>query len=117
MNQRSQSASCCDLNSAISAGSWSLPTPIVPRLLRISAVAFYLSSTTWYVETLLRNHQIPYLVLGRRKVVDVQDLNLWIEEQKRIARARDENCSVQATRLRKQHENAFPADEIKRRIH
>jgi len=56
-------------------------------------------------------------VLGRRKVVDVQDLNLWIEEQKRIARARDENCSVQATRLRKQHENAFPADEIKRRIH
>src|ERR1700674_4227419 len=57
--------------------------PIIPRLLRIEDVAKYLSATTWFVEELIRNKKIRFMVLGKRRVVDVSDLNDWIEEQKK----------------------------------
>ena len=56
---------------------------IIPRLLRIQDVARYLSATTWFVEELIRNKKIRFMVLGKRRVVDVSDLNDWIEEQKK----------------------------------
>ena len=58
-------------------------SPIIPRLLRIEDVAKYLSATTWFVEELIRNKKIRFMILGKRRVVDVNDLDSWIEEQKR----------------------------------
>jgi excisionase family DNA binding protein len=63
-------------------GSSSLPVFVVPRLLRIQDAARYLSATTWFIETLIREKKIPSLILGKRRVLDVIDLNEWIEKQK-----------------------------------
>jgi len=59
--------------------------PIVPRLLRIQDAAKYLSATTWFVETLIRERKIPFLVLGKRYVIDSRDLDRWIENRKGVA--------------------------------
>lgn len=61
----------------------SLPTTIIPRLLRIQDVARYLSATNWFVEELLRNGKLRFVVAGKRKVVDVKDVDEWIEAQKK----------------------------------
>jgi excisionase family DNA binding protein len=55
-----------------------------PRLLRINEAAEYVSSTTWFMETLIREGKIPHLILGKRRVIDVRDLDVWIEEQKKL---------------------------------
>lgn len=55
---------------------------VVPRLLRIQDAARYLSSTTWFVETMLREKQIPFLIVGKRRVIDIRDLDDWIEQEK-----------------------------------
>lgn len=71
------------VESAVSySGSSPLPVFVVPRLLRIQDAARYLSATTWFVETLIREKKIPSLILGKRRVLDVNDLNEWIERQK-----------------------------------
>src|SRR5580700_6752782 len=64
------------------SGYASLPGLIVPRLLRVQDAARYLSATTWFIETLIREKQIPSLIIGKRRVIDVNDLDLWIESQK-----------------------------------
>jgi excisionase family DNA binding protein len=56
---------------------------LIPRLLRIQDVARYLSATTWFVEELIRNRKIRFLIVGKRHVVDVNDLNDWIDAQKK----------------------------------
>jgi len=35
------------------------------------------------VEELIRNKKIHFLVMGKRRVVDIHDLDDWIEEQKK----------------------------------
>ena len=60
-----------------------LPTTIIPRMLRIQDVARYLSATNWFVEELLRNGKLRFVVAGKRKVVDVKDVDDWIEAQKK----------------------------------
>lgn len=59
-----------------------------PRLLRINEAADYLSATTWFVETLIRDGKIPHLILGKRRVIDIFDLDKWIEEQKALVAER-----------------------------
>lgn len=54
----------------------------MPRLLRIQDAARYLSATTWFVETLIREKKIPSLIVGKRRVLDVVDLDAWIESEK-----------------------------------
>ena len=54
------------------------------RLLRINESADYLSATTWFVETMIREGQIPYLILGKRRVIDIIELDKWIEKQKKL---------------------------------
>lgn len=55
---------------------------IIPRLLRIADAARYLSATTWFVETMIREKVIPSLIVGKRRVVDVRDLDEWIDNEK-----------------------------------
>jgi excisionase family DNA binding protein len=59
-----------------------LPAVLVPRLLRIQDAARYLSATTWFVETLIREKKILSLIVGKRRVIDVLDLDAWIENEK-----------------------------------
>src|SRR4051812_46416820 len=64
------------------SNSDSANSAIIPRLLRIQDVARYISATNWFVEELIRDKKIRFLVLGKRRVIDVNDLNDWIEMQK-----------------------------------
>lgn len=59
-----------------------ITSTIVPRLLRIQDAARYLSSTTWFVETLIREKRVPSQIIGKRRVIDVHDLDIWIDSQK-----------------------------------
>jgi excisionase family DNA binding protein len=65
--------------------SATLPALIIPRMLRVQDAARYLSSTTWFIATLLREGKIPSLFFGKRRVVDVNDLDAWVERQKMAA--------------------------------
>jgi excisionase family DNA binding protein len=76
---------CPTISHLPNKGSALLPVFLVPRLLRVEDAARYLSATTWFVETLVRERQIPSLVLGKRRVIDVNDLDSWIEKEKRAA--------------------------------
>jgi excisionase family DNA binding protein len=55
-----------------------------PRTLRIRAAADYLSATTWFVETLMREGKIPFRILGRRRVIEKEDLDAWLEKQPKL---------------------------------
>jgi excisionase family DNA binding protein len=64
-----------------------VPTIVLPapRLLRIADAAQYLSATNWFVEELVREKKIRSIIVGKRRVIDVDDLNSWIEKQKEAA--------------------------------
>lgn len=58
-----------------------MPAIVVPRLMRIQDAAKYLSATTWQVETLLREKPISSFVLGKRRVVDLLELDRYVERR------------------------------------
>jgi excisionase family DNA binding protein len=61
------------------------PEPIAahPRLLRIRDAARYLSCTYGWVETLVREKSVPSLILGKRRLIDIRDLDSYVESVKR----------------------------------
>jgi hypothetical protein len=54
---------------------------ITPRLLSVPLAAIYLSGTNWYVEEILRSGELPYRVSGKGRVIDIADLDAWIDKQ------------------------------------
>jgi len=57
-------------------------TALQPRLLGIRAAAQYLSATVWAVRSLCWNRAVPHLKIGHRILLDVADLDSYIESQK-----------------------------------
>lgn len=57
---------------------------IQPRLLRIPEAAAYLGATNWFVEELVRANAIPFLTVGKYRVIDICDLDTWIGQEKRL---------------------------------
>jgi hypothetical protein len=61
----------------------SFPTFILaPRRLRIPDAAKYIAATNWFMEQLLREGEVPFQWSGKYKVVDVRDLDAWVDRQK-----------------------------------
>ena len=60
----------------------SKPFTVVPRLLRIPEAAHYIGGTNWFVEELVRENKITFLVVGKYRVIDVRDLDAWIDVEK-----------------------------------
>jgi excisionase family DNA binding protein len=61
------------------------PNPISqinPRMLTIPLIAKYLSATNWFVEELIRKKHLPARKFGKSWVVDLHDINSWIEQEK-----------------------------------
>jgi len=52
---------------------------IKPRLLRIADAADYLSCTFGFAETLLREGTIKPVILGKRHLCDIRDLDAYID--------------------------------------
>ena len=61
---------------------------VVPRLLRIPEAAHYIGGTNWCVEELVRAKRIPFIVVGKYRVIDVRDLDAWIDAEKKAQLAR-----------------------------
>ena len=60
-----------------------LVVSISPRLLAIPTAAAYIGATNWFVEELLRSGELPFLIVGKHRVIDIQDLDFWVSKQKK----------------------------------
>jgi excisionase family DNA binding protein len=56
--------------------------PVRPRLYQIHQIAQYLGATNWFVEELMRDNKLPWIIVGKHRVVDVADLDKWIDAEK-----------------------------------
>lgn len=61
---------------------------VEPRLLALKDAAQYLGISTWGLRERIWNGEIPVVQWpgGRKQFLDVQDLNRFIEENKRVIR-------------------------------
>ena len=50
-----------------------------PRVLRIPEAATWLATTPFFVEELLRDGVIPFRVVGKARVIEIADLNAYLE--------------------------------------
>ena len=53
-----------------------------PRLLSYQAATAYLSLSYWSVRHMVVEGQIPHIKTGKRVLIDVKDLDDWIEKHK-----------------------------------
>jgi excisionase family DNA binding protein len=68
---------------AVPVGPSPATPSITPRLLSVPLAAVYLSATNFFVEELCRSGEIPYLQNGKGRVIDIRDLDKWIDKQKK----------------------------------
>ena len=54
------------------------PTPIAPRLLDIQEVAIYTGLSIHTLYTMVSQHRIPYVKMGRLTKFDRYELDCWI---------------------------------------
>jgi len=55
-----------------------------PRLLSYEAATRYLSLSYWTVRHMVVEGYIPHIKSGKRVLIDVQDLDEWIEKNKEV---------------------------------
>lgn len=72
-------------------------SPLLPRrMLSIEEAAIYLSSTPWFVEVGCRSGELPARKFGQRWVLDIRDLDRWIEKQPYASHALPRNGKEKA---------------------
>ena len=59
--------------------------PNLPRGLRVSEAAVYIGATINFVRTLIANREIPAIKLGKRFVLLREDLDEFLDAQRRRA--------------------------------
>ena len=60
-----------------------IPVPAIPkRLYSIAEAAVYLGRTVWAVREMLWAGKIPFVKDGRRLLLDIRDMDTWIESSK-----------------------------------
>ena len=60
-------------------------TPLASRGLRIPEAAAYIGSTIWFVRELIWTRKVPAIRLGKRDVLLREDLDRYLDEQRRVA--------------------------------
>ena len=59
------------------------PVRIIPkRLFSIKEAAVYLGRSVWAVREMLWAGKIPFVKDGRRLLIDIRDMDTWIESSK-----------------------------------
>ncbi len=54
------------------------------RLLDLQAAAHYLSLSYWTIRDMVSRGEIPHVRAGRRVLIDVRDLDRWIDRNKEV---------------------------------
>ena len=57
--------------------------PLNRRLFSIKEVAAYLGRSPWTVAEMVRTGKFPYVPDGKRKLLDIKDVDRWIDMNKR----------------------------------
>ena len=65
---------------------------IAPRRLRVPDAARYIAVSNWFMEEKLRQHEIPFQWAGKSKVVDVRDLDSWVDRDRQKALRNDSSA-------------------------
>ena len=52
------------------------------RLFSIKEAADYLGRSPWTIAEMVRTGKLPYIPDGKRKFLDIQDIDRWIETNK-----------------------------------
>ena len=56
---------------------------ITKRLYSIDEAAYYLGRSPWTVAEMVRTGKLPYIRDGRRKLLDIQDMDKWIKNNRK----------------------------------
>ena len=56
---------------------------IPKRLFSIKDASLYLGRSPWTVAEMIRTGKLPYISDGKRRFLDIHDINNWIEKSKR----------------------------------
>lgn len=59
----------------------SIIVSITPRLLDTEQAAAYLCATVWCIEELFRSGEVRSFLLGKKRVVDVRVLDLYVDRR------------------------------------
>jgi excisionase family DNA binding protein len=59
----------------------STPVVIIPRVFTVPDAARYLSATNWFVEELLRSGEVRSFIQGKKRVVDVRELDKYVDRR------------------------------------
>jgi excisionase family DNA binding protein len=59
--------------------------PMLARGVTVQEAAAYLSATVPAIRRLISKSELPYAKLGKRYIIDRQDLDKWLEKKKHIA--------------------------------
>jgi excisionase family DNA binding protein len=65
--------------SVVDLKSQSITLAIAPRCLRPPAAAIYLGTTPFYIEELMRNGELPFVLIGGARVVTIEALNKYVD--------------------------------------
>jgi excisionase family DNA binding protein len=74
------------IRTAVAAGvreAMQVHDPTNRRLLTVEQTAEYLALSKRVIWEMLAAHELPVVARGRRKMVDIRDLDAWIETNKR----------------------------------
>ena len=65
------------------AQSNKIESPIAPRGLRVKEAAAYIGTTVFFVRDAVWKNELPAMKLGRRLIIAREDLDRFLDEQKR----------------------------------
>ena len=71
----------------------SISSAITPRLLSVIDAASYISSTPWFVEELIRSGKIHTTTIANSRLIDIHDLDAWVDSQTGSANTRKASAS------------------------
>ncbi|MFZ0232419.1 MAG: hypothetical protein WA306_09395 [Candidatus Acidiferrales bacterium] len=70
------------IKSEIDSTVESAPLSISPRLFRVIDTTKYLNCTIGFADALVRDRVLPVVILGKRHLIDKQDLDDYIDKLK-----------------------------------
>lgn len=56
-----------------------ISNPLSRRLFSINEIAHYLGRSAWTIAEMVRTGKLPYIPDGKRKLLDIRDIDRWIE--------------------------------------
>jgi excisionase family DNA binding protein len=63
--------------------SGTAPLAFTALAFRADEAARCIGATTFFIEEIMRSGELPFLTLGKRRVICLDDLKMWFEKERR----------------------------------